>query len=64
MKRALAAVPTLRQVDQRRPFVLYVDASAFATGAVLLQDFGDGLCVCVFSYKAFTAKKLCSAISV
>jgi hypothetical protein len=43
LKAAIAQEPVLALPDPRRPFVIHVDASGFATGAVLQQDHGHGL---------------------
>ena len=55
LREELAKVPTLQPVRRDRPFVLHVDASAFATGAVLLQEARDGRGLCPV---AFTSHKL------
>ena len=43
LKAAIAQEPVLILPDPKRPFVVHVDASGFATGAVLQQDQGHGL---------------------
>jgi hypothetical protein len=43
LKAAIANEPVLILPDPKRPFVIHVDASGFATGAVLQQDQGHGL---------------------
>ena len=43
LKAAIAQEPVLALPDPKRPFVIHVDASGFATGAVLQQDHGHGL---------------------
>ncbi|CAI7810857.1 unnamed protein product [Closterium sp. NIES-54] len=43
LKIFLVSPPVLRIADQSRPFEVVTDASDFAIGAVLLQDFGNGL---------------------
>jgi hypothetical protein len=43
LKAALRSAPVLRLPDPDRQYVVYTDASDFATGAVLMQDFGHGL---------------------
>ena len=43
LKAAIAHEPVLILPDPKRPFVIHVDASGFATGAVLQQDQGHGL---------------------
>ena len=42
LKRALCEAPVLKLYDPDRPIRVVTDASAWATGAVLLQDFGEG----------------------
>ncbi len=41
LKSAVSSAPVLRHVDESRPFILTTDASNFAIGAVLSQDFGS-----------------------
>ncbi|CAI5472253.1 unnamed protein product [Closterium sp. Yama58-4] len=43
LKNILKSPPVLRLADPSRPFEVVTDASDFAVGAVLLQDFGQGL---------------------
>ncbi|CAI5461758.1 unnamed protein product [Closterium sp. Yama58-4] len=43
LKKILSSPPVLRLADPSRPFEVVTDASDFAVGAVLLQDFGNGL---------------------
>ncbi|CAI7822075.1 unnamed protein product [Closterium sp. NIES-53] len=43
LKKVLCLPPVLRIADPHRPFEVVTDASNIAIGAVLLQDFGDGL---------------------
>ncbi|GJP56106.1 hypothetical protein CLOM_g15162, partial [Closterium sp. NIES-68] len=43
LKIALMTPPVLRISDPNRPYEVVTDASDIAIGAVLLQDFGDGL---------------------
>ncbi|CAI7914436.1 unnamed protein product [Closterium sp. NIES-54] len=43
LKYFLVSPPVLRIVDPSKPFEVVTDASNFAIGAVLLQDFGNGL---------------------
>jgi hypothetical protein len=43
LKLALQRAPVLALPDPKLPFVVHVDASGFATGAVLQQDQGKGL---------------------
>ncbi|GJP37082.1 hypothetical protein CLOM_g21526 [Closterium sp. NIES-68] len=43
LRNFLMSPPVLRIADPSRPFEVLTDASDFAIGAVLLQDFGDGL---------------------
>ncbi|GJP43022.1 hypothetical protein CLOM_g2528 [Closterium sp. NIES-68] len=43
LRNFLTSPPVLRIADTSRPFEVLTDASDFAIGAILLQDFGDGL---------------------
>ncbi|CAI7796308.1 unnamed protein product [Closterium sp. NIES-53] len=43
LKKKLCSLPVLRIAYPHRPFELITDASDIAVGAVLLQDFGNGL---------------------
>ena len=43
LKSAMQSAPVLALPDPKLPFVVHVDASGFATGAVLQQDQGKGL---------------------
>ncbi|CAI7806240.1 unnamed protein product [Closterium sp. NIES-53] len=43
LKKFLVSPPVLRIADPSKPFEVVTDASDFAIGAVLLQDFGNGL---------------------
>ncbi|CAI7881286.1 unnamed protein product [Closterium sp. NIES-53] len=43
LKNILSSPPVLRLADPSRPFEVITDASNFAVGAVLLQDFCEGL---------------------
>ncbi|CAI7853511.1 unnamed protein product [Closterium sp. NIES-53] len=43
LKNVLCSPPVLRIADPHRPFEVVADASDIAIGAVLLQDFGNGL---------------------
>ena len=43
LKVAMAAAPVLRLPDFERQFIIMVDASNVAIGAILVQDFGSGL---------------------
>lgn len=43
LRTALKQAPVLALPDPDRQYVVHTDASDFATGAVLQQDFGDGL---------------------
>ena len=56
LKLALKTAPILRLADPDRPYVVHTDASGFATGAVLQQDYGTGL-----QPIAFMSKKMVPA---
>ena len=56
LKQALVSAPVLRVADPNRPFVLQTDASDFAVGGVLLQEFSGQL-----HPIAFHSRKLTSA---
>ncbi|GAB4819816.1 hypothetical protein N2152v2_006862 [Parachlorella kessleri] len=43
LKQAFISPPCLHVADPCRPFIVHVDASGFALGAALMQDFGRGL---------------------
>ncbi|CAI7828354.1 unnamed protein product, partial [Closterium sp. NIES-54] len=43
LKNVLCSLPVLRIADPHRPFEVVTDGSDIAIGAVLLQDFGNGL---------------------
>ena len=43
LKQAFTNPPCLHVADPCRPFIVHVDASGFALGAALMQDFGRGL---------------------
>ncbi|GJP49600.1 hypothetical protein CLOM_g8787 [Closterium sp. NIES-68] len=43
LKKLLMSTPVLHIADQDRPFEVITDASDIAIGAVLMQDFGNGL---------------------
>ncbi|CAI7923990.1 unnamed protein product [Closterium sp. NIES-54] len=43
LKQILCSPPVLHIADPHRPFELFTDASDIAVGALLLQDFGNGL---------------------
>ncbi|CAI5464762.1 unnamed protein product [Closterium sp. Yama58-4] len=43
LKKILCSPPVLHIADPHRPFELVTDASDIAVGAILLQDFGNGL---------------------
>ena len=43
LKQALQTTPVLALPNPELPFVVHCDASGYATGAVLQQDFGNGL---------------------
>ena len=56
LKQALVSAPVLRVADPNKPFVLQTDASDFAVGGVLLQEFSGQL-----HPIAFHSRKLNSA---
>lgn len=56
LKRRVCTAPVLRLFDPSRPIRVHTDASGWATGAVLLQDFGQG-----WQPVAYDSKKLNSA---
>ncbi len=43
IKRLMCAAPCLLSPDLQKPFLVHVDAPAFAIGCVLQQDLGKGL---------------------
>ena len=53
LKRAMRSAPVLKLADASRPYVMATDASDYAVGAVLMQDFGNGL-----QPVAYTSRKL------
>ena len=53
LKNLVCSAPVLRIFDPGKPIRVYTDASGWATGAILLQDFGDG-----WHPVAFDSKKL------
>jgi hypothetical protein len=58
LKRSLANAPVLHASDPDRPFVLHTDASNFALGAVLMQDFGNGLQPIAYESHKFNDKEV------
>lgn len=54
LKTALCTAPVLHQPDFTKPMVVYCDASDYATGAVLMQDFGQGLQPIAYDSKALS----------
>ena len=58
LRMALVTAPVLRLPDFDRPFVLTTDASLVAVGAVLEQDFGDGLQPIAYSSKKLTPTEI------
>jgi len=57
LKQALVEAPVLRAPDPSKPFVLHTDASNYALGAVLMQDFGDGLQPIAYESHRFTDRE-------
>ena len=43
LERSLITTPVLHMPDFDRPFIVTTDASAISVGAILEQDFGQGL---------------------
>ena len=58
IKRGITSEPCLRLPDATRPFVVHTDASGGATGAALMQDFGDGLQPIAFMSKKMNAAEM------
>ena len=54
LKAALSSAPVLRSPDHDKPFVIHSDASELAVGAVLQQDFGDGLQPIAYHSRTYT----------
>ena len=52
LKHALCSYPVLRQPDYDRPMVLYTDASDYAIGAALCQEFEGKLCAIHFASRS------------
>ena len=52
LKDALCSYPILRQPDFGKPFVLYTDASDYAIGAALCQEFDGKLCAIHFASRS------------
>ncbi|CAI7808733.1 unnamed protein product [Closterium sp. NIES-54] len=57
LKNILCSPPELRIADPHRPFELVSDASDIAVGAVLLQDFGNGLQPIAYESRKFHPPK-------
>ena len=58
IKRAMTTGPVLAIPDTNLPFSVYTDSSGFGTGAVLLQDQGNGLQPCAYlSHKLSLAER-------
>ncbi|GJP54775.1 hypothetical protein CLOM_g13820, partial [Closterium sp. NIES-68] len=57
LKTLLMSPPVLRIADPERPFEVITDASDIAIGAVLMQDFGNGL------HQSHTSLAKCNLLS-
>ncbi|CAI7871274.1 unnamed protein product [Closterium sp. NIES-53] len=57
LKQLLVSPPVLHIADPSRPFEVITDASDFAIGAVLLQDFGNGLQLIAYESRKLQAAK-------
>ena len=55
VKRAVTSAPCLTLPDPDKPFIVHTDASGYATGAVLMQKFEDGLKPIAFLSKKMRA---------
>ena len=55
LKRAVVSAPCLALPDMEREFVVHTDASGYATGAVLMQKFDEGLRPIAFLSKKMRA---------
>ena len=55
LKRAVISAPCLALPDMEREFILHTDASGYATGAVLMQRFDEGLRPIAFLSKKMRA---------
>ena len=58
LKVAIATTPVLRLPDFERHFVITIDASDVAIGAILEQDFGSGLQPIAFSSRKLNQTKI------
>jgi hypothetical protein len=54
LKAAVVSAPCLAIPDPKRDFIVHTDASGYATGAVLMQQFDDGLRPIAFLSKKMT----------
>ena len=54
LKGAVSSTPCLAIPDPQREFIVHTDASGYATGAVLMQQFGEGLRPIAFLSKKMT----------
>jgi hypothetical protein len=54
LKAAVVSAPCLAIPDPKREFIVHTDASGYATGAVLMQQFDDGLRPIAFLSKKMT----------
>ena len=58
LKESLISAPVLHMPDFNRPFVLTTDASLVAVGAILEQDFGNGLQPVAFDSRKLTSTEM------
>ena len=58
LKRLFTSYPVLRNADYKKPFILNANASDFALGATLSQDFKDGRHPVAYFSKSLTAPEI------